>query len=385
MKQEKSLRPMAKRQLSIGISIGIALIAILAITTIANSMAIPNAQTRLGFPEVSLEAGSLEDFYSPAEPVTLTWTTVVTFFDPRTNSGIEGSAANVIGDKLYVSHGYRGGNDSNLLSIYDILSDTWTHGGSEAPDATVIRSELGGGTVNGKHYAVGGRTGPNADVEVFDPATSTWMTATSMSLARGGLGVASWAGKIYAIGGRGGGSFGAPPIYTKTEVYSPVSNDWTTLAPMPIPVSDNYATVAMGGKIYVFGGATDSLTVISATQIYDIGSDTWSMGAPMPTARAAGMVGTICGDTIAVFGGHDPVGAVNLDVTELYSPHDDSWSTGPNMQMAASEIGQGVTTYNDETIFSVGSGIFGASGSVVQRLDAECRYDIYIPILFNNP
>ncbi|HCB48532.1 MAG TPA: hypothetical protein DEP47_03150 [Chloroflexi bacterium] len=384
MKQKKSLRLTAMRQLSIGISIGIALIAVLAITAIASSTTLPDTQLEQGYTKESLEASSLTAPYSPAGPVTLTWTTVVTFFDPRTNSGVEGSAANVIGDKLYVSHGFRD-VDSNLFSFYDILSDTWTHGGPDAPDATVPRSELGGGTVNGKHYAVGGRTGPSADVEVFDPATSSWMTATSMSLARGGLGVASWGGKIYAIGGRGGNTFGEAPIYTKTEVYSPASNNWTTLAPMPIPVSDNYATVAMGGKIYVFGGATDPSTVISATQIYDIRRDSWSLGAPMPTARAAGMVGTICGDTIAVFGGYDPLGIGNLDVTELYSPHDDSWSTGPNMQVAASEIGQGVTTYKDRTIFSVGSGIFGLSGSVVQRLDAECRYDLYLPILFKNP
>jgi hypothetical protein len=37
----------------------------------------------------------------------------------------------------------------------------------------------------------------------------------------------------------------------------PAADAWTTLAPLPVAVSDDYATVALSGKIYVFGGTNN--------------------------------------------------------------------------------------------------------------------------------
>jgi N-acetylneuraminic acid mutarotase len=296
----------------------------------------------------------------------LTWELRSPLIDSRTGSGVEGASASLIDGKIYVSHGYRFG-DSAYLSVYDIASDTWTHGGPSAPDAAVARSEMAGGTAFGMHYAIGGRTGPTAAVEQFDPVTSTWTTEASMSMARGGLGAASWDNEIYAIGGRDGGTFGSGTIFGLNEVYNPMANSWTTLAPMLIPVSDNYATLALGGKVYVFGGATSPGTVIGAVQIYDIASNSWSFGLAMPTPRAAAMAGIINGE-IAVFGGFD--GLSNLAVTELYDPITNTWSAGPDMLVPVSEMAQGVT-YDSTGVYAIGTGIFGPSGSVVQVLVPE--------------
>ena len=76
---------------------------------------------------------------------------------------------------------------------------------------------------------------------------------------------------------------------------------------------------------------------------------------------------------IAVFGGFvpDPAPAfeegTNLKVTEFYNPVTNTWTTGPDMLQPVSEISQGVT-YDGMQIFSIGTGIFGPSGSVVQGL-----------------
>jgi len=302
----------------------------------------------------------------------VSWSLKAPFQDPRTETGVEGAAAGLIGGKIYVSHGYRGGTDTKYLSIYDITTDTWTHGGDSAPDASMARAEMAGGVAGGKYYAIGGRTGPSDAVEQFNPATISWSTVASLSQARGGLGAASWNDKIYAVGGRSGGAFGQNTIYGTFEVYNPATNTWTTLAALPTPVSDIYATVGYNGKIYVFGGATGPNTVISTVQIYNIATNTWTTGAPMPTARAAAMAGVI-GGQIAVFGGFvpDPAPAfeqgTNLKVTEFYNPLTNTWTTGPDMQQAVSEISQGVT-YDGTQIFSIGTGIFGPSGSVVQVL-----------------
>src|SRR5262249_14364744 len=109
----------------------------------------------------------------------------------------------------------------------------------------------------------------------------------------------------------------------------------------------------------------DTSTVINTVQIYDIGKNSWGTGAPMPTARAAAMAGVFQG-RIAVFGGFDP-NAGNLKVTEFYDPINNSWSAGPDMVMPASEIAQGVLS-NSSEVYSIGSGIFGVSGPVVQVL-----------------
>ncbi|MGH9890850.1 MAG: Kelch repeat-containing protein [bacterium] len=299
-------------------------------------------------------------------PGTLTWSVRADI-----PGGVEGAAGGVIGSRLFVSHGFRFG-DSADLSIYDIPSDSWTLG----PAASVIRSEMAGGVAGGKLYAIGGRTGPNADVEAFDPLAGTWSAAASLSAPRGGLGAASIGGLIYAVGGRDGSIFGAGTILGTNEVFNPGTNTWTTLARMPTPLSDVYATVGFGGKVYVLGGASAPGTVTGLVQIYDPGTDTWSTGAPMPTPRAAAMAGVLCNQIIA-FGGVNPA-IGNLSTTEIYDPADNTWSTGPSMPIPVSEVAQGPTQTAD-TIFSVGSGIFGVTGTTVQALVASGCQTLSLP------
>ncbi len=322
---------------------------------------------------------------NPVAALPLVWKSLAPFEDPRTGSltkqGVEGAAANLIGDKIYVSHGNRNG-DRAFLSIYDIPNNIWTHGGPTAPDAPIApdgRAELAGGTAFGKHYAIGGRPDPlglrltNNIVEEFDPATNTWTTKASMPTPRAGVAAASWDNKIYVLGGRAGNTIGLPiMVYNLNEVYDPSTNTWTSLAPMPLAVYDHYATVAVKvkdkDKIYIFGGFTSAGIATDEVQIYDIATDTWSSGASMPTPRADAMVGVIQGQ-IAVFGGRtdtDPAG-VNLRVTELYDPLMNTWSSGPDMLEPASEMAQGVT-YDSRGIFAIGSGIGGRAGSAVQVL-----------------
>lgn len=320
----------------------------------------------------------------PAFALLLEWKSLAPFEDPRTGSltkqGVEGAAANLIGDKIYVSHGNRNG-DRAFLSIYDIPNNIWTHGGPTAPDAPIApdgRAELAGGTAFGKHYAIGGRPDPlgllltNNIVEEFNPATNTWTTKALMPTARAGVAAASLDNKIYVLGGRAGNTIGLPlTVYNINEIYDPLTNTWTTDEPMPTPVYDHYATVAFGGKIYVFGGFTSASTVTDEVQIYDPKSppgQRWSFGTPMPTPRADAMAGVIQGQII-VFGGRtaaDPAG-VNLRVTELYDPLMNTWSSGPDMLEPASEMAQGVT-YDSRGIFAIGSGIGGRAGSAVQVL-----------------
>jgi hypothetical protein len=64
-------------------------------------------------------------------------------------------------------------------------------------------------------------------------------------------------------------------------------NSWYIGTPLPTPRDGAFAG-AIGGKIYVAGGANNS-GVLNVNEIYDTITNTWTTGAPMPTARCAAL------------------------------------------------------------------------------------------------
>jgi N-acetylneuraminic acid mutarotase len=313
----------------------------------------------------------------------VTWKSRSYLVDTRTGTGVFSPSADLIGTKIYTSHGSRTGTpngSSALLSVFDIPTNTWTHGGTTAPDAVAARSALGGGVAFGKHYAVGGLTtsGATSAVEEFDPASNSWRGRTSMSVARASLGVASLNDRVYAIGGSTGGAPYSPgTILNANEVYDSLTNVWTTLAPLPVAVTGNTATIGYNGKIYVLGGLSAS-GVTGSVQIYDAATNTWSSGTPVPTPRFNAMAGVLNG-LIVVFGGSAPTSfdssgsliyATLLDLTEIYDPVSNTWTIGPAMRFSSADAGQGVT-FNGSQIVSVSGYASVGILSTVEVLDTS--------------
>jgi N-acetylneuraminic acid mutarotase len=75
-----------------------------------------------------------------------------------------------------------------------------------------------------------------------------------------------------------------------TEVYDPVANTWTLLAPMKTAVTFA-ASVALNGKLYVFGG-THGTANVTTVQVYDPYANKWSNTTALPAALsgASGVV-----------------------------------------------------------------------------------------------
>ena len=280
--------------------------------------------------------------------------------------GIEGAAASTIGGKIYVSHGMRGGTDTATLTVYDIASDTWSTGAS----ASVARAELVGAAAGGKHYAIGGRPAQTT-VEVYDPATDTWSLGPAMPTARRGLGAATIGNLIYVVGGSTGSAPHSGTALAANEVLNTTAGTWTSLASMPIPMMDVYATVAFGGKVYVFGGY-DGTSVSGAVQIYDPSAGTWSSGAPMPTPRSNAIAGVVCGQRIFVIGGYN--GTTNLAVNEVYDPATNTWDTAPAKPTAGSEFAVGDVSVGGK-IYVIGSGIFGAQQNTHEVFSCVLQVD----------
>jgi N-acetylneuraminic acid mutarotase len=314
--------------------------------------------------------------------ISATWKLRSYLSDSRTGTNAAATSADLIGSKIYASHGTRD-TYSALLSIYDIATNTWTHGGTAAPDATVARAQGAGGTALGRHYAIGGFTGPSvtAAVESFDPSTHTWSSRTSMSVARARLGGAGLNNKIYAIGGNTGSTlFDQETIVGANEVYDPGTNAWMTLAPLPTPVTGNSATIGYNGKIYVFGGL-GAAGISNLVQIYEVATNTWTAGTPMPTPRFNAMAGMLNGQ-IVVFGGsvssrYDanglPVQYDPTQITEIYDPASDTWAAGPDMKTTFGSGGQGAT-FNSTQIYAVA----GPDPSQLQVFDASADQQPWI-------
>ncbi|MBS0154321.1 MAG: hypothetical protein JSS38_06995 [Nitrospira sp.] len=184
------------------------------------------------------------------------------------------------------------------------------------------RLEAGAAAVNNKVYVIGGFSGSTlATTEEYDPATDTWTTKTDMLTARRSPVVAAINNKIYAIGGMNYVNVNQVTYSYATEEYDPLTNTWTSKAPMPTgnpanPILGNrfIAGTAVNGKIYltVFNASSPVL----ATFEYDPATNTWDTNkSPVPFGNAQ--------YTVASLGGK--LYALTINSFAEYSPGTDTW------------------------------------------------------------
>lgn len=189
-----------------------------------------------------------------------------------------------VNGKIYVMGGSAPGNGFSSLEEYDPESDTWTKKAS----MSTVRCYFAACAVNGKIYAIGGwKDWENAllTVEEYDPTANKWTRKADMPAAKGYFGSAVVNDKIYIIGGTPPPPWSQPAVAT-VEEYDPATDTWTRKADMLAPRSA-FATSAVNGKIYVFGGIylKGDGKVISSMEEYDPATDTWSQRPDPPNER----------------------------------------------------------------------------------------------------
>jgi N-acetylneuraminic acid mutarotase len=228
--------------------------------------------------------------------------------------------------------------DTNVTRRYDIDADTWTLG---SPAPLPVRSEEAyGDTGHGGHiYAIGGR--PTATVgnrlERYTVETDTWTTLTPMPTARAAATVAVIGDALYVMGGRAANSPCAGPALATVERYDIDTDTWSSAAPLPAARSD-FASVAVGGRIYVFGGC-DGVARLSDVDVYDPVTDTWSTApADLPGGPRFVLQAGRIGNLVYVIGGGNAAGAVT-GLVEVYNVVKDTWSTGTPMPTPRGESG----------------------------------------------
>jgi len=233
------------------------------------------------------------------------------------------------------------------------------------------RYDLGVAVVDGKIYAIGGRTGeayagevvPLGTNEMYDPATNTWTTKASMPTPRFYFAIAVFEKKIYVMGGQKGFNMagsGEPILCPSTEVYDATTNTWEIKKRMPTSRTELRANT-VGDKIYLIGGTNKpGLVGLALNEVYDPVADTWTTKSPPPVPHGVyGYGSAVVDDKIYIIAGSGTENYSNM----IYDPANDSWSYGkpiPNGDFAAASATSGFKARKQ--IYVLGGGwVFGSS------------------------
>jgi N-acetylneuraminic acid mutarotase len=211
--------------------------------------------------------------------------------------------------------------------------------------------EVVGVAVNRSLYVFGGLNDAAGEVPYgaafrFDSERSNWSTLRDMPQPAHHLMASAHDGKIYIFGGF---TLGNEPKMSWQPTdgsweYSPDSNTYKRLAPLPRPRGAGYS-VTVHDKIYVIGGVSSSpdgrtakpiplatpggQTVTGFVDEYDPETDTWRQRTPMPTPRNHYLAATLGGKIYALNGRTGSV-FVNMasitDLIEMYDPEQDVWT-----------------------------------------------------------
>jgi len=247
---------------------------------------------------------------------------------------------------------------STFLSAFQFpvvgaAENSWT---TKKPMPTA-RGGLGVAVVNGKIYAIGGSNNDTqlAVNEEYNPVTDTWTTKTPMPTARSGFAIVVYQNKIYCIGGTTGDSENLVSGFTGvTEVYDPATNMWQTKLPMSTPRADLCASV-VNGKIYCIGGKKywgfdPFYQELNVTEVYDPADNSWTTKSAIPIP-VLGCTSAVLDGKIYVIGGsrHFQLGwdLATVGSNQVYDPKNDTWSTRASLptvvSYAAAEATSGVT------------------------------------------
>lgn len=158
--------------------------------------------------------------------------------DDAASTFYNNQALQAVQGKLYAFGGDSAGAAISTVEVINPADTTPAWSAFGALPALTARTELGGGVINDKIFAVGGRTNPAAnacsnETEVCNPLTTDtssdgWKARDPLNTARRALGVAVLDGKLYAVGGLDSDA----AVSKKLEVFTPWRVTVNVVAPL---------------------------------------------------------------------------------------------------------------------------------------------------------
>ncbi|AXQ30871.1 kelch repeat-containing protein [Solimonas sp. K1W22B-7] len=160
------------------------------------------------------------------------------------------AAVGVIDGRIYLAGGQRNLQATTEFDVYDPVADQWT----TLPDLPTAREHVAGAAVDGRFYAIGGRSGElHGEVEAYDPRTRQWQARAALPTPRGGGAAGVVNGRIIMVGGEGNDD-SPRGVFGQSEIYDPGSDTWRALAPMLLP-RHGIGAAGYQGRLHVPGGA----------------------------------------------------------------------------------------------------------------------------------
>lgn len=254
----------------------------------------------------------------------------------------------VVDGKIYAIGGASFYQPLRTVEVYCPATDTWT----TKSDMPTARQGLSTSVVNEKIYAIGGgdlSLYPTVEtfsmVEEYDPGTDTWTRKVDMPTARGWHSANVLDGRIYVIGGSSADPSGGTAILA-VEVYDPATDTWIQKGNIPRRIGAGFTSV-VNGKIYAFGGYGG----LNKVHEYDPVTDTWIQKADMPTRRCGHSTSVLYGKIYAIGGHPGSYPYPGLATVEVYDPATDTWTTAPEMSTGRCGVRTSVV---DGKIYAIG-------------------------------
>jgi len=209
---------------------------------------------------------------------------------------------------------------------YDAAADAWTETGAMAVGRTRHTATL---LSDGRVLVIGGLDAagaPLASAEIFDPEAGAWSPAAEMGWPRAQhTATLLMDGRVLVVGGETfADAADEGELRDGAEVYDPMVDEWTPLAPVQPGRWDHTATLMPDGQVLVAGGRVRrgaGTRLLREAEVFDPTRDVWFPTGRMRRARA-GHVAAMLDWRVAVAGGtaNDLAGTSPFDRVEYYSP-----------------------------------------------------------------
>jgi hypothetical protein len=159
--------------------------------------------------------------------------------------------------------------------------------------------------------------------EEYDPATDAWTFKTPMPTPRYKFAIATYQNKVYCIGGITNWVSGEISYTGANEVYDPATDTWETKTSMPTATSAQANVV--GGMIYLLGGGSNE----TLNQAFDPATDSWTMKEPVPSALGLHPPPNALSTLVSSFV-DNKIYAISYSLASsqnwVYNPSTDGWS-----------------------------------------------------------
>jgi N-acetylneuraminic acid mutarotase len=173
-------------------------------------------------------------------------------------------AMGVIGHRLYVAGGARGGQPLGTLEIYDFRRRRWSRG----PDMEFAREHLAGTVAGRFFYVLAGRAAGQGNFKVaerYDPRERRWQRLPDMEKPRGGIAAARVGKRVVVFGGEEDAG-----TIREVELYSPARRRWSRLPDLATP-RHGLGGVSRRGRVYAIeGGPTPGFDFSNAIEALDV-------------------------------------------------------------------------------------------------------------------